>query len=80
MHERWRLNHETTAIALFNKRLWDGFTKGSHFNNHFTHDSADTRKRFKGIDWPSEKSYFALDLSLTVAKEIGAHVNQDAII
>ncbi len=34
----------------------------------------------EGTDWPSEKSYFALGLSLDPAKEIGNHFNQDAIV
>jgi hypothetical protein len=34
----------------------------------------------EGIDWPSEKSYFALGLALESAKEIGTHFDQDAIV
>jgi hypothetical protein len=34
----------------------------------------------EGTDWPSEKSYFALGLSLDKAKEIGIFFNQDAIV
>ena len=34
----------------------------------------------EGTDWPSEKSYFALGLTLDHAKEIGIHFDQDAIV
>ena len=33
-----------------------------------------------GSDWPAEKSYFALGLSLKTAKAIGTHFDQDAIV
>ena len=33
-----------------------------------------------GSDWPAEKSYFALGLSLEAAKAIGTHFEQDAIL
>ena len=33
-----------------------------------------------GSDWPAEKSYFALGLSLEAAKAIGTNFDQDAII
>ena len=33
-----------------------------------------------GSDWPAEKSYFALGLSLEAAKAIGTHFGQDAIV
>jgi hypothetical protein len=33
-----------------------------------------------GSDWPSEKSFFALGLSLKAAKAIGTHFDQDAIV
>jgi hypothetical protein len=33
-----------------------------------------------GSDWPAEKSYFALGLSLEAAKAIGTHFDQDAIV
>ena len=33
-----------------------------------------------GSDWPAEKSYFALGLSLETAKAIGTHFDQDAIV
>ncbi len=33
-----------------------------------------------GSDWPAEKSYFALGLSLETAKAIGTHFEQDAIV
>jgi hypothetical protein len=31
-------------------------------------------------NWPAERSYFALGLTLEPAKEIGRHFNQDAIV
>ena len=34
----------------------------------------------EGTDWPSEKSFFALDLALEPAKAIGTHFDQDAIV
>ena len=34
----------------------------------------------EGTDWPAEKSYFALGLSLETAKAIGTHFDQDAIV
>lgn len=34
----------------------------------------------EGTDWPAEKSYFALDLTLEPAKAIGIHFDQDAIV
>ena len=34
----------------------------------------------EGSDWPSEKSYFALGLTLEPAKAIGINFNQDAIV
>jgi Protein of unknown function (DUF3293) len=34
----------------------------------------------QGTDWPSEKSYFALGLTLETAKTIGIHFDQDAIV
>ena len=34
----------------------------------------------EGTDWPSEKSYFALGLTLEPAKTIGIHFDQDAIV
>ena len=34
----------------------------------------------EGTDWPSERSYFALGLSLEAASKIGADANQDAIV
>jgi hypothetical protein len=33
-----------------------------------------------GTEWPAEKSYFALDLQLDAAKQIGRHFYQDAIV
>jgi hypothetical protein len=33
-----------------------------------------------GSDWPAEKSYFALGLSLETAKAIGTRFDQDAIV
>ena len=33
-----------------------------------------------GSDWPAEKSYFALGLSLENVKAIGTHFDQDAIV
>ena len=33
-----------------------------------------------GSDWPAEKSYFALGLSLQAAKAVGTHFEQDAIV
>jgi len=34
----------------------------------------------EGTDWPSERSYFALGMSLEPAKVIGTHFDQDAIV
>ena len=34
----------------------------------------------EGTDWPAEKSYFALGLALELAKAIGSHFDQDAIV
>ena len=34
----------------------------------------------KGTEWPAERSYFALGLELEVAKGIGRHFDQDAIV
>ena len=34
----------------------------------------------EGIEWPAEKSYFALGLALEPAKEIGIYFDQDAIV
>ena len=34
----------------------------------------------EGTDWPAEKSYFALGLTLEPAKAIGVHFDQDAIV
>jgi len=34
----------------------------------------------KGTDWPAEKSYFALGLTLAPAKAMGTHFDQDAIV
>ena len=34
----------------------------------------------KGSEWPAEKSYFALGLALELAKAIGTHFEQDAIV
>jgi len=34
----------------------------------------------EGTDWPAEKSYFALGLALELAKAIGTHFDQDAIV
>ena len=34
----------------------------------------------KGTKWPAEKSYFALGLALELAKAIGSHFDQDAIV
>ena len=34
----------------------------------------------EGTDWPAEKSYFALGLTLEPAKAIGTHFDQDAIV
>ncbi|MFN8701623.1 MAG: DUF3293 domain-containing protein [Rhodospirillales bacterium] len=33
-----------------------------------------------GTDWPAERSWFALGMPLTSAKEIGTHFHQDAIV
>ena len=33
-----------------------------------------------GSDWPAERSWFALGMPLTLAKEIGTHFDQDAIV
>jgi hypothetical protein len=34
----------------------------------------------EGTEWPAEKSYFALGLDLELAKAIGTHFDQDAIV
>ena len=34
----------------------------------------------EGTEWPAEKSYFALGLALELAKAIGSHFDQDAIV
>jgi len=34
----------------------------------------------EGTDWPAERSYFAFDLELEPAKEIGIRFDQDAIV
>ena len=34
----------------------------------------------EGTEWPAEKSYFALGLTLEPAKAIGTHFDQDAIV
>jgi hypothetical protein len=34
----------------------------------------------EGTEWPAEKSYFALGLALELAKAIGTHFDQDAIV
>ena len=34
----------------------------------------------EGTDWPSERSYFALGLSLEAASKMGTEANQDAIV
>jgi hypothetical protein len=34
----------------------------------------------EGTDWPSEKSYFAVGLTLEPARAIGIHFDQDAIV
>jgi hypothetical protein len=36
--------------------------------------------REDGTKWPAEKSYFALGLALELAKAIGSHFDQDAIV